>query len=93
MLFLDSVEDSTYGGDNHLTYLTQMVDCCQKSRKEQNVCCPNAAKSRSVLYHSVKSTDAKGDDGCVDGCFDGCVDSHADCCVGKEDGVEDSADG
>ena len=42
----------------------------------------------------MKSTDAKeDDDGHVDVCFDGCVDGHVDCCVGKEDDVEDSADG
>eukprot|EP00957_Ditylum_brightwellii_P197076 15014197-Ditylum_brightwellii.AAC.1 len=85
MLFQDSVEDSADGGNNHLTHLTQAVDCCQKLRKEQNVCGPNATKSRSVLYHSVKSTDAKEDDDGVDGSFDGCVDGHVDCCVGKED--------
>ena len=57
------------------------------------MCNPNLTKSRSVLYHSVKSTDAKEDDDGVDGCIDGCFDSHVDCCVGKEDGVDDSADG
>eukprot|EP00957_Ditylum_brightwellii_P193225 14712826-Ditylum_brightwellii.AAC.1 len=58
----DSVDDSVDGGDNHLTHLTQGVDCHLKSRKEQNTCSPNATKSRGVLYHSVKSTDAKEDD-------------------------------
>eukprot|EP00957_Ditylum_brightwellii_P130494 9955441-Ditylum_brightwellii.AAC.1 len=66
------------------------------SRKEKNVCNPNAMKSRSVLYHSVKSTDSKeeddGVDDHVDSCFNGCVDDHVDCCIGKEDGVGDSAD-
>eukprot|EP00957_Ditylum_brightwellii_P029050 2194710-Ditylum_brightwellii.AAC.1 len=70
MLFQDSVEDSADGGDNHLTYLTQVVDCCCKLRKEQNMCNPNAMKSRRVLYQSVKSTDAKEDDDGVDECVD-----------------------
>ena len=30
----DGVEDSADGGDNHLTHLTQAVDCCLKSREE-----------------------------------------------------------
>eukprot|EP00957_Ditylum_brightwellii_P140697 10717525-Ditylum_brightwellii.AAC.1 len=46
---------------------------------------------------NVKSSDAKEDDDCfdecVDGCFDGYVDGHVDCCVGKEDGVDDSVGG
>eukprot|EP00957_Ditylum_brightwellii_P050569 3834696-Ditylum_brightwellii.AAC.2 len=84
-----------------------MDDCYLKLRKDQNMCGPNVAKSRSALYHSMKSADAKEDDddvdecvdgcfdGCVDNCFNGCVDSHLNCCVdvGKEDGVEDSVDG
>eukprot|EP00957_Ditylum_brightwellii_P162810 12397984-Ditylum_brightwellii.AAC.1 len=92
MLFQAIVEDSADGADNHLTHLTQAVDCHQKSRKDQNVCGPNATKSRSVLYHSVKSTDAKEDDDGGDGHFDRYVDSHVNCCVGKEDGIDDSAD-
>eukprot|EP00957_Ditylum_brightwellii_P057146 4330183-Ditylum_brightwellii.AAC.1 len=99
----NGVEDSVDGGGKHLTHFTQVVDCFLKLRKEQNACGPNATKSRNVLYHSVKSTDAKEDDECVDGCIDGfvyncfnrSVDSHVDCCVddGKEDGVVDSVDG
>eukprot|EP00957_Ditylum_brightwellii_P050568 3834696-Ditylum_brightwellii.AAC.1 len=68
-----------------------MVGCCLKLRKEQNTCGPNATKSRSVLYHSMKSADAKEDDDgideCVDGYFNGCVDNCFNGCVGKEDGV------
>eukprot|EP00957_Ditylum_brightwellii_P208937 15359597-Ditylum_brightwellii.AAC.1 len=92
----DGVGDSADGGDNHLAHLTQVVDWCQNSRKEQNTCNSNAMKSRSVLYHSMKLTYAKeeedGVDECVDGCFSRCVDIHVDCCIGKEDGVGDSAD-
>eukprot|EP00957_Ditylum_brightwellii_P112123 8549190-Ditylum_brightwellii.AAC.1 len=91
------VEDSVDGGDNHLTHLTQVVGCCLKPIKEQNACSPNITKNRSVLYDSMKSTDAEeeddGVDGCVDDCFNGCVNGRVDCCAGKEDGVEDSADG
>eukprot|EP00957_Ditylum_brightwellii_P108526 8277629-Ditylum_brightwellii.AAC.1 len=75
MLF-HGIDDSADGDDNHLTHTTQAVDCCQKSRKEQNMSGLNAMKSRSVLYHSAKSTNAKEDDKFDNGCFDGCVDSH-----------------
>eukprot|EP00957_Ditylum_brightwellii_P065747 4987534-Ditylum_brightwellii.AAC.1 len=96
-MMFHSVKDSADGGDNHLKHLTQAADCCLKSRHEQVACGPNATKTRSVLYHSMKSTDAKddddGDNECVDGCFNGCDDGYVDCCIGKEDGVEDSADG
>eukprot|EP00957_Ditylum_brightwellii_P101473 7733023-Ditylum_brightwellii.AAC.1 len=96
MLF-HGVKDSADGGDKHLTHLTQAIDCHLTSRKEQHTGGPNTTKSRSVLYHGMKSTDGKEDydgvDECVDGCFDGHVDGHVDCCVGKEDGVEDNADG
>ena len=68
----DGVDDSVDGGDNHLTYVTQVVDCHLKSRKEQNVCGLNATKSTSVVYHIVKSTDAKEDGDGVDGCVDVC---------------------
>eukprot|EP00957_Ditylum_brightwellii_P202385 15329929-Ditylum_brightwellii.AAC.1 len=86
-ILFHGVEDSADGGDNHFTHLTQVVDCHLKLRKDQNMCGPNATRSRSVLYHSVKSTDAKKEDECVDECVDshvdGCVDSHVDCYVGK----------
>eukprot|EP00957_Ditylum_brightwellii_P101087 7704328-Ditylum_brightwellii.AAC.1 len=84
MLF-HGVEDSVDGGRSHLTHITQAVDCHLKARMKQNTCGLNVTYSRSVLYDSVKSTDAKEDDdavdGCVDNCFDGCVDGHVDCCV------------
>eukprot|EP00957_Ditylum_brightwellii_P085012 6463827-Ditylum_brightwellii.AAC.1 len=45
-------EDGVDGGNNHLTHLTQEVDCHLKARKKQNTRGPNATKNRSVLYES-----------------------------------------
>eukprot|EP00957_Ditylum_brightwellii_P063525 4821543-Ditylum_brightwellii.AAC.1 len=97
MLF-HGVDDSSDSGDKHLTYLTQAIGHYLKARREQNTCGPNMMISRSELFGSANSTDAKEDEKCGDGHFDGCVNDCFDRCVGhidegKEEGVDSSVDG
>eukprot|EP00957_Ditylum_brightwellii_P143407 10925069-Ditylum_brightwellii.AAC.1 len=54
-LLLDDVDGSVGGGESRLTHLTQVVDCHVK----QNMCGPNATKSRSVLYDNAISNKGK----------------------------------
>eukprot|EP00957_Ditylum_brightwellii_P147658 11244496-Ditylum_brightwellii.AAC.1 len=82
MLF-HGINGGVDGGKNHLTHLTQEVDCCLMEKKKQNPInecqdheVPNVTKSRSVLYGSVKSNDGKEVDETmllcdVDGSVDG----------------------
>eukprot|EP00957_Ditylum_brightwellii_P109835 8377588-Ditylum_brightwellii.AAC.1 len=55
----DGVDGSIEGGENHLTHLTQEVDCCVKERKKQNMCGLNLTKIRNVLYDSAISNEGK----------------------------------
>eukprot|EP00957_Ditylum_brightwellii_P024403 1842415-Ditylum_brightwellii.AAC.1 len=54
----DGVNGSVDGGESHLTYCTNEVDCGVK----QNVCGPNETKRRSVMFSAISNEEKEVDE-------------------------------